>query len=238
MPPERLIDSTVVIDFLDNRRERHLRAQQLFDLAREGSVELALSSSGHIFDAKANATERLRELANEGVVYPGENAFPGAAVEAFVTLGKPSSRSRLSSTAARRCGRAGAACRGASTATMRAGSPSGGRTSSGSTPASTPWRRRRTPSSRFSTSPAAATSPRPSSNRAPTAERPRARRDAAASRPAPRGVAMLARSGCGASPHTHALIRRLEEALDPGEYVRLVDAEIPAGARAIGVRPI
>ena len=44
--------------------------------------------------------------------------------------------------------------------------------------------------------------------------------------------------GVGGEPHTHALIRRLEEALDPGEYVGLVDPEIPAGAGAIVVRSI
>jgi predicted nucleic acid-binding protein len=95
MPPERLtIDSTVVIDFLDEKQERHALAERLFDLQRAGVVQLALASSGHVFDARENAAERLRRLESEGVLataqlaypgvmYPGSNAFPGAAVEGF-----------------------------------------------------------------------------------------------------------------------------------------------------------
>ena len=88
------IDQSVVIDRLDERQERHELALRLFDLAREGVVELALASSGHIFDAKGNATEQQRklgalsvsstpQLAYPGVMFPGANAWPGAFVPGF-----------------------------------------------------------------------------------------------------------------------------------------------------------
>jgi hypothetical protein len=95
MSVERLtIDSTVVIDLVDERQEQHQLAQRLVVLARTGEVELAVASSGHIFDAKDHAAERLSELARQGVLetvqlaypgvmIPGANAIPGAGVPGF-----------------------------------------------------------------------------------------------------------------------------------------------------------
>jgi hypothetical protein len=92
---ERLtLDSTVVIDLLQDDQPRHALAVLLVELARLGEVELAVATSGQIFDNIENAAARSQQLEGEGimstvqlaypgVMFPGANLFPGAGVPGF-----------------------------------------------------------------------------------------------------------------------------------------------------------
>lgn len=93
---ERLtIDTTVTRAYLNDEEDLHDAAVELFDLARRGDIELASASSGYAFDARGDLAEQMRamlerervvqttQLAYPGVVFPGPNAFPGAAVAGF-----------------------------------------------------------------------------------------------------------------------------------------------------------
>jgi hypothetical protein len=89
--PQRLtIDSTVAIDRRDDSQERHKWARALVALAKRGEVELAAASSGYLVDFSPEnpvwqmldheGVSGTAQLAYPGVIYPGENAFPGAYV--------------------------------------------------------------------------------------------------------------------------------------------------------------
>lgn len=89
------IDVTVTRDFIDHREARHADAQSLFQLARDGVIEIAAASSGFVFDVYGDLADQIRaafaservsdtaQLAYPGVMIPGDNAFPGAYVEGF-----------------------------------------------------------------------------------------------------------------------------------------------------------
>ena len=90
------IDVTVARDYQDSKRRRHAQALELFELARQGSIELSIAPQGYRLDVTGDLAEQLdAALANEGVAeapqlaypseatYPGENLFPGAYVDGF-----------------------------------------------------------------------------------------------------------------------------------------------------------
>ena len=95
---ERLtIDATVARDYIDPSRPRHARSVELFELAREGAVELATAPQGYRLDATGDLGKQLNStFASEGVAempqlayasevtFPSENLFPGAYVDGFV----------------------------------------------------------------------------------------------------------------------------------------------------------
>jgi hypothetical protein len=89
MTRERLtIDITVARDYLavadEQRRERHERAVELFELAGRGEVELVVAPQGYRLDVEGELAEQLRAVfSEEGVslarqlAYPSEVTFPG-----------------------------------------------------------------------------------------------------------------------------------------------------------------
>src|SRR5215204_3345588 len=89
MTRERLtIDITVARDYLavadEQRRERHERAVELFELARRGEVELVVAPQAYRLDVEGELAEQLRAVfSEEGVslarqlAYPSEVTFPG-----------------------------------------------------------------------------------------------------------------------------------------------------------------
>jgi hypothetical protein len=96
LQPERVtIDVTVVRDYLDGTRPRHLDARALFLLARGGSIEIEVAPQGYRTDVRGGALERQISafLDSEGirespqvarvseVTYPSETLFPGACIE-------------------------------------------------------------------------------------------------------------------------------------------------------------
>lgn len=102
MAPQRLtIDATVARAYLDNRPESrraadHRLAVRLFELAKDGEVELATAPQGYRLDADGDLADQLtRVLAQEDVptmrqlaypsdvTYPGEDLYPGAFVDGF-----------------------------------------------------------------------------------------------------------------------------------------------------------
>ena len=83
---------TVVIDVAEQQPPRYEQGLELFARARRGEVELAIASSGQLFDNPYGAAQELIEsgivtetvqLAYPGVMVPGSNAVPGASVEGF-----------------------------------------------------------------------------------------------------------------------------------------------------------
>jgi hypothetical protein len=96
--PERLtIDVTVARDYQDPTRPRHARAVELFELARQGAIELSTAPQGSRLDAQSDLAEQLKSMfesenvteapqlayASE-VTYASEDLFPGAYVDGFV----------------------------------------------------------------------------------------------------------------------------------------------------------
>jgi hypothetical protein len=94
---ERLtIDATVARDYTDPSRPRHARSAELFELAREGAVELSTAPQGYRLDATGDLAQQLESMfASEGVTeapqlayasevtFPSDNLFPGAYVDGF-----------------------------------------------------------------------------------------------------------------------------------------------------------
>jgi len=101
MPRERLtIDLTVARDYLaadeEQRRERHERAVELFELARRDEIELVVAPQGYRLDVEGDLAEQLRAMfSDEGialarqlayvseVTFPGEDLIVGAIVPGF-----------------------------------------------------------------------------------------------------------------------------------------------------------
>jgi hypothetical protein len=95
--PERLtIDVTVARDFLAPEREGNADAQALFELARQGEVELITAPQGYRLDVEGELAEQLQDLFKREevgqagqvarvseVTYPGADLFPGNFVEGF-----------------------------------------------------------------------------------------------------------------------------------------------------------
>jgi hypothetical protein len=104
MPPKRLtVDVMVFRDYLEPTRVGHANARRLLELHRAGEVELAAAASGYFIDTTTEEPSGKRisgdlgsdlralfeeegisetmQLAYPGVMVPGPNAFPGAAVE-------------------------------------------------------------------------------------------------------------------------------------------------------------
>jgi hypothetical protein len=90
------LDLTVVRDFLDPSRARHGLAKQIFELAKSGTVELAIASQGHRLDVNRGdlvghlqglfreSVEETRQLAYPSeVTFPSRNLFPGQYVDGF-----------------------------------------------------------------------------------------------------------------------------------------------------------
>jgi hypothetical protein len=89
------IDQTVVLDFLRPERPGHDLALVLFELARNGEIELRIAPQGHRFDAwdgelrddirRMLATQPVSESPQLAYLsdqtFPGENLFPGHYVE-------------------------------------------------------------------------------------------------------------------------------------------------------------
>lgn len=83
--PERLtIDVTVARDYVDLCRPRHARALELFELARQGSIELSTAPQGYRLDANGdlakqmNATFAIERVARAPqLAYASEATFPG-----------------------------------------------------------------------------------------------------------------------------------------------------------------
>ena len=89
------VDVNVVRDFLDDRRDGHKLARELF--GRNGSeVDLAIAAQGHRLDADGLLGGELQEaLAQKGIAetrqlaylsdetYPADDLYPGQVVEGF-----------------------------------------------------------------------------------------------------------------------------------------------------------
>ena len=83
----------VALDRLRKDRPGHELAVELFALWRRGELQLAVAASGYAFDLTdekqlhdlfdAHGVPRTVQLAYPGVMFPGEGAIPGAAVEGF-----------------------------------------------------------------------------------------------------------------------------------------------------------
>jgi hypothetical protein len=94
---ERLtIDATVALDFVDGERARHARAVELFELARQGAVELSTAPQGYRLDANGNLAQQFKSAFEEQgvaeapqlayaseVTFPSEDLIPGAFVDGF-----------------------------------------------------------------------------------------------------------------------------------------------------------
>jgi hypothetical protein len=82
------VDVTVARDYLDDGRPRHVFAVRLFELARQGTVALAIASSGYNYDVHVDGQQLSKDLhkmiQRESIVetvqlpYPGPGTFPGS----------------------------------------------------------------------------------------------------------------------------------------------------------------
>jgi hypothetical protein len=79
MPDRLTIDVTVARDFLEPDRDGYDDAVALFDLARQGEVELSTAPQGYRLDVEGELADRLREVfATEGVREANQLAYPSS----------------------------------------------------------------------------------------------------------------------------------------------------------------